>query len=274
MAPLPLTCFIIAKNEVDRIERTVLSVRELADEIIVIDSGSSDGTQERAQSAGARVIFNAWPGFGQQKRFGEEQCRNDWLLNLDADEVVSSQLATSIRQLFVNGEPDCAAYGMPALVVYPGQERPRPFARDHYVYRLYDRRRARFKDSTLFDSVDAGGQPVGHLKGAIEHHTVRSLDDLIAKCDSRASYNAAHARQKSRVRLCVRLVTEFPMTFFKYYFVRGHIFGGLMGFQYAMIVAFFRFVRIMRMLQPAGRAPETDCSHVAKPSPPPERRST
>lgn len=252
LARLPISCFIIAKNEQDRIARTLLSVRELVDDVVVIDSGSTDGTQAIAASHGARVVFNAWPGFGQQKRFGETQCRNDWLLNLDADEVLSDALMQSIRQAFIAGPPrDVSAYGMPALVVYPGQKRPRPFARDHFVFRLYDRRQASFKNDTLFDSVDVSKVKTAALKGAIDHYSVRSLDHLIAKCDERAAYNAQNAKRKSRFLLACRLVTEFPMSFMKYYFVRTHFLGGLMGFQYAMVLSFYRFVRIVRMLAPA-----------------------
>ena len=243
----PISCFIITKNEADRVGRTIASIKGLVDEIIVIDSGSTDGTREVATAAGAKVIFNAWPGFGQQKRFGEDQCRNNWLLNLDADEVISPELATEIRHLFQAGDPVVAAFWVDNHIVYPGRTQPRPFARDHRFLRLYDRRRARFADSTLFDNVATAGAPTGKLRNPLYHHTVRSLDDLIAKCDERARYNASHARKKSNASLSLRLVTEFPLSFFKYYVWRTHIFGGLMGFQYAMIMAFYRFVRIVRM---------------------------
>ena len=249
---LPISCFIISKNEADRLPRTLASVEGLVDEIVVIDSGSTDETVAIAKAAGAKVVFNAWPGFGQQKRFGEDQCRHDWLLNLDADEVVPAELGLSIRAVFATGAPEFPVYGVSDEIVYPGAEKPRRYARDHYFYRLYDRRRARFKDDTLFDSVDPGGQPCGHLEGALYHHTVRSFDDLIAKCDERASYNAAHARQKSRGLLALRLVTEFPMSFVKYYFVRSHVLGGMKGFQYAMILSFYRWVRIVRMFEGAA----------------------
>ena len=248
-AKLPVSCFIIAKNEADRLPRTIESVRDIVDEVVVIDSGSTDGTVEIAARLGARVIYNAWPGFGQQKRFGEMQCRNDWLLNLDADEVVSPALAAEMRPLFAEGEPPRAAYGMRDLVVYPGRTKPRPFANDQFYYRLYDRRRVRFADATLFDSVELGSHAGGHLKGALHHFTVRSMSDLIAKCDERASYNATHAKPKPRAVLGVRLATEFPLAFLKYYFFRAHVFGGLIGFQFAMITAFYRFVRIVRMLE-------------------------
>jgi glycosyltransferase involved in cell wall biosynthesis len=248
MTGAPVSCFIIAKNEADRIGRTIASVKGLVDEIIVIDSGSTDGTQAIAEAAGARVIFNAWPGFGQQKRFGEEQCRHDWILNLDADEVVTVELRSEIATVFAVGPPaDIAGYWVDDLVVYPGNETPRWFARDHRFIRLYDRRRIRFKDSTLFDSVDAKGLPTARLKAPLHHFSVRSFDDLIAKCDERAAYNASNAKKKPGALLALRLVTEFPMQFLKYYFVRTHVTGGLKGLQFALITAFYRHIRILRM---------------------------
>lgn len=259
-APLPISCFIIAKNEADRIGRTLAAVRDLAAEIVVVDSGSTDGTQAIAEAAGARVVFNEWPGFGQQKRFAEAQCRHDWILNVDADEVVSAPLADEIRALFSSGAPDKAGYWVDDLVVYPGWTRPRLFARDHRFIRLYDRRRIRFKDSTLFDSVDAKGQPTGRLNAPLHHFAVRSLDDLIAKCDERATYNAANARRKSPTLLALRIITELPLQFFKYYVWRTHVFGGLTGFQFAAITAFYRWVRIVRMREGAARAVEMNAA--------------
>lgn len=246
---LPVSCFVIARNEADRLGRTLAAVRDLVEDIVVVDSGSTDDTVSVAVAHGARVIYNSWPGFGQQKRFAEEQCRYDWLLNIDADEQVSDELADEMRALFADGEPKEAAFGMWASIVYPGDTRPRPLARDHFVYRLYDRRRVRFANSTLFDSVELGRQPSRKLAGALYHFTVRSMDDLIAKSNARAAYNAANAKKKSRLLLGLRTVTEFPFAFLRYYFARAHVLGGMKGFQYALIIAFFRFVRIMRMLE-------------------------
>ena len=249
-SPLPLSCFIIARNEADRIARTIASVAELASEIVVIDSGSTDQTVAVAEGAGARVIYNPWPGFGQQKRFGEEQCRNDWLLNLDADEVVSPQLAIDIRALFADGStPPRAVYGMRVSIVYPGKVKPRPFARDHYCLRLYDRRRCRFKDSTLFDSVDPAGEETGHLDGVLYHHSVRSFADLARKADERATYNALHSKPKSTPALLARAAVELPWNLIKYIFIRTHILGGWTGLKYAWITAWYRWQRIVRMLR-------------------------
>jgi glycosyltransferase involved in cell wall biosynthesis len=250
---LPISCFIIARDEADRIARTIASVSEWVDEVVVIDSGSKDQTVAIAEAAGARVIYNAWPGFGQQKRFGEDQCRNDWLLNLDADEVVTPLLRIAIGNLFQDGTPPLPIYGTPVRIVYPGWTAPRLWASDHYCLRLYDRRKARFKDSTLHDSVDPEGQDYGALPGGLDHYSVRSLDDLIRKCDERATYNATHAKPKSALELNARLITELPWNFFKYYVVRTHVTGGMTGFQFAAITAFYRWVRIVRMKETLNR---------------------
>ena len=93
MPKVPISCFIISKNEGDRIARTIRSVRPWVDEVVVIDAESSDDTVSVALAEGCRVITQPWLGFGPQKRFGEDQCRNDWVFNLDADEVVTPQLA-------------------------------------------------------------------------------------------------------------------------------------------------------------------------------------
>src|SRR4051812_864323 len=79
MQPLPISVFIIAKNEADRIGDTIRAVRDLTDDLVVVDSGSEDGTQEVAAALGAHVLVNAWPGYGPQKRFAEDECRHDWL---------------------------------------------------------------------------------------------------------------------------------------------------------------------------------------------------
>jgi glycosyltransferase involved in cell wall biosynthesis len=246
---LPISCFIIAQNEADRIARTIRSVVDWVDEVIVIDSGSIDSTVEVAASEGARVVFNEWRGFGQQKRFGEDECRNDWILNIDADEVVSAKLEAAIHELFAKGDPPLAGYGVWISIIYPGSTKPRPLARDCYAVRLYDRRRARFKDSTLFDSVDLGLNQSGTLSGVLDHYSARTIDDLIHKNYVRATYNAANAKPRTYMELIPRFFFEFPFNFFKYYFLRTHFLGGIMGLRYASIISYFRWVRIIRLFR-------------------------
>lgn len=252
MRKLPISCFIIAKNEADRIAPGIRSVVELVDEVVVVDSGSSDTTIAVAQREGARVISNPWPGFGQQKRFAEDQCRNTWLLNIDADEVVTADLRDEIEELFANGQPQLVAYGMPIRLIYPGDSKPRKMARDHWCVRLYDRNVVRFRSSSVHDSVVTDDHEVGQLEAPLHHFSIRSFQDMARKLDRRMWVSIQHAEALSQAHLLARLLTEFPMHFFKYYIVRRHFTGGLRGLHYAYLQGKYRALRIYRMLQMRG----------------------
>ncbi len=179
---LPLSVFIIARNEADRIGATIRAIRDLTDDLVVVDSGSTDGTQALAESLGARVIHNPWPGYGPQKRFAEEQCRHPWLLNLDADEVVPPDLAAEIRALFAAGEPSSPAWRIGIAEVFPGEDRPHPLAYTLSPVRLYRKDRGRYSPSPVHDRVDLEpGVTPGRLRGRIAHFSVRSLGDQLDK---------------------------------------------------------------------------------------------
>lgn len=252
-----LSCFLITKNEADRIAAALKAVKDWVDEIVVVDCGSTDATCAIARDLGARVIHQDWLGFGPQKRFAEDQCRNHWVLNLDADEVVSPALAQEIMTLIKSAPPACA-YSLRILDVYPGADRPRPWADDYRQPRLYDRRVVHFSTSPVHDSLELAGARAPCLKGAVLHFSVRSIGDHFRKSLERARYNAEHSKPKSPAALRLRLVSEFPMAFIRYYFWRRHFTGGLMGFQIAMSAAFSRFVRIALMLEKAKRGTHGD----------------
>lgn len=247
MSRLPISCFIIAQNEADRIARTIRSVEPWVDEVVVIDSGSTDDTVSVAQGAHARVISQTWLGFGRQKRFAEEQCHRDWVLNLDADEVVSPELRTKITELFRLGAPKHAAYGMPIHVIYPQRIKPRIWARDHWCVRLYNRQIVRFRDSHVHDTVVTDGHAVGRLNAPIHHFSIRSFEHMRAKLDRRMSLAAEHASITSPALTLARLTIEFPLNFYKYYIVRRHITGGFMGVRYAALQARFRAAKVYRL---------------------------
>lgn len=258
MSRLPLSCFIIAQNEGDRIARTIRSVEPWVREVIVVDSGSSDDTISVAQAEGAHVFLQSWLGFGGQKRFAEEQCHHDWVLNLDADEVVPPELQSAIAELFRSGSPEHVAYGMPIHIVYPGQKKPRIWARDNWYVRLYNRKAVRFRDSRVHDTVVTDGHTVGRIEVPIHHFSIRSFHHLKTKLDERMSLSAEHAFVRNRALMLGRLTIEFPMNFYKYYFVRRHITGGMMGLRYATTHSIFRVLKIYRLWQKKAAS-----SHVA-----------
>ncbi|MFT3731056.1 MAG: glycosyltransferase family 2 protein [Hyphomicrobium sp.] len=251
MARAPVSCFIISKNEADRIARTIRAVRPWVDEVVVVDSESADDTVGVALAEGARVITQPWLGFGGQKRFAEEQCRNDWVFNLDADEVVTPQLMQEILAVFANERPGFVAYGMPLKMVYPGCAKPRPLARDHWYVRLYNRRFVRFRHSRIHNSVVTGSHAVGRLQAPIHHFSMRSFADMKRKLNERTWLLVDNASPNGAGSLRLRLLSELPMNFFKYYVVRRHCMGGLKGLRYAAIQASYRYLKIYRIWRAA-----------------------
>ena len=164
---VPVSCYIRALNEQGGIARVIASVRGIVGEIVVVDSGSTDATVALARAEGARVVHQDWLGNGRQKRFGEDQCRNDFLLDLDADEIVTPELADEIRALFATGSPSQPIYELKLVTAPPVGE---PWWNSGVVYRkkLYDRRIVRAPDHKVWDQFEVPkgiqvGPPIGCL---------------------------------------------------------------------------------------------------------------
>jgi Glycosyltransferases involved in cell wall biogenesis len=244
---LPISVFIIAKNEADRIGDTIRAVRDLTDDLVVVDSGSTDGTQAVAEELGARVIHNPWPGYGPQKRFAEEQCRYDWLLNLDADEVVPPKLAAEIRALFAKGEPPKQAYRIGIAEIFPGEGAPHPLAYTLYPVRLYRKDWGRYSASLVHDRVDLKpGAKVGKLRGIIHHWSVRSLGDQLAKLNRYSDQQAVDLEIRGVTIPTWRVFFELPAAFIKAYIGRRHALRGTYGFLTAMNYAISRHLRLAK----------------------------
>ena len=245
---LPISCFIIAQNESDRITKTIESVNELVDEIIVIDSGSTDGTQDLVKKLGCKLFYNEWNGFGPQKRFGEEKARNRWLLNLDADEYLSNQLKAEIRNLFAK-KLESNFYSMKVIPIYPNWNKPRLFSAHHLCIRLYNIEFGRFSSSEVHDSVQTNSNKIIKLKNPVLHESVRSFSHLIKKEDSYVKMQIDSLKKKNKLFLFLRLIFEFPLSFIKYYFIRRHFTGALTGLVTSIILAFYRWKRIYLFLR-------------------------
>lgn len=255
--PLPISVFVIARNEADRIGATLEAVRDLTDDLVVVDSGSNDRTVEIALGFGARVSHREWAGYGPQKRFAEEQCRHDWLLNLDADEVVSPNLANEISAYFQAGAgPPCDAYAIGIAEVFPGETRPHPWAYTLHPVRLYRRSRGRYSPSPVHDRVDlAAGATIGRLRHRIHHFSVRSLGDQVEKLNRYSDQQADDLDARGITIPTWRALVEFPAAFFKAYIGRRHFVRGLYGFLTAMNYAIARHLRLAKHIE-RRRMPE------------------
>jgi glycosyltransferase involved in cell wall biosynthesis len=238
-----LSVTIIAKNEADRIARCIKSVRRLADDIVVVDSGSTDGTQTICEDLGARVIFNTWTGFGPQKRFSETVALHDWILNLDADEWLTPELEAEISALMASLEEIKPFWRIKILTVLPNETKPRWLSDRHNYIRLYDKRKGGFPDDLVHDEIKAPNENVGRLKGAAHHATIRSISHMASK---QIDYYTLQGKQFVRPSLhfLLRMLLEFPMCFIRYYFVRRYFTAKGLGFAMAMSMASLRITRL------------------------------
>jgi glycosyltransferase involved in cell wall biosynthesis len=246
---IALTVLIRTFNEADRIAATIRSALPLGAEIVVVDAGSKDDTVEIAQSLGAKVYTNPWPGFGPQRLWGEEKCGNDFVFSLDADEILQPELIAEIRSQFIGGTPPRLMIVRKAMI-FPHHTKPPPLGFCHEQILIYDRRIARTGPNPNWDKLEISANDVPYkLRNPLWHFSYRDWNHLVSKWNYVAQLAADTQPQRSRAALVVRLFLEFPASFIKFYFFRRYFLGGAYGFTMAVTSAFGRFLRIAKMLE-------------------------
>lgn len=235
-----LSACIVTRDEEDRLGDCLASVA-WCDEILVVDSHSTDRTREIAAAAGARVIERDWPGHVAQKEFAVRQARCDWVLCIDADERVSPELAKEIVELRDAGFPDRAGWEVPRVSEYLGRWIRHGTWYPDPKLRLFDRRRGRWGGRDPHDRVELDG-PRGRLRGELLHHPYRSLDEHLATIDRYTTIMARQLHEAGRRPRLRDLVLRPPARFFVYYVVRGGWRDGWRGLLMAYLAA--HYVRI------------------------------
>jgi glycosyltransferase involved in cell wall biosynthesis len=230
---LKLSGTIITLNEERKIARTIESMR-CCDEIVVVDSGSTDRTRAIASGLGARVIEQAWLGYAAQKNFAAAQATSDWILSLDADEVLSESLEAEIWSLKGDG-PHYDAYAMPRMAQYLGRWIKHSGWYPDRKVRLYNRRKAQWAGEHVHESVRVDGA-VGHLDADIHHFTCDSLSEHLRTMDR---YTTLAAREASMPHL----VFDPPWTFIRSYILQRGFLDGFPGFTIAWMAALYTFLK-------------------------------
>lgn len=185
-----LSIVIIAKNEERTIGKVLCSVRAIADEIILVDSGSSDATKEIANQFGARVVHQDWLGYSGQKNFAIDLARSDWILSLDADEIVTDALAREIKESIVT-PGTITGYRIPR-VLYIGTTAVRKggFYPDAQL-RLFKRGHGKFRPRAVHEAVSVDGT-VALLKHDIHHYAYESVEEFAQAMETYARLSASH----------------------------------------------------------------------------------
>lgn len=261
--PPRLSVIVITRNEVARLRRCLASA-SFADELVVVDSGSTDGTVELAQALGARVVCTTdWPGFGAQKNRALDEARGEWVLSLDADEWLSDELAAAVRAVVAGtpaattagGGSGAPAYRFARLSSFCGQWMHHSGWYPDTVTRLFRRGSARFSDDLVHERLIVDGK-VTLLPGDLLHESMptlhMALDKLNRYSDGRARDLAARGRRGGLARALGHGFWTFLRT---YVFKRGFL-DGRLGFVLAVYNAetsYYRYLKIW--LDAASSAP-------------------
>lgn len=226
---------VITRNEEGRIERCLQSLSACCDELLVVDSGSTDQTREKAAAAGARVLQREWSGYRSQKQFAVDAARYDWIVFLDADEQASEALIAELRQLREQGASH-AAYRIPFRSIYLGRLlRFGDTARESHV-RVFDRRRGRFGGYEIHEKIETEGS-IGRLRGQILHDSYRDLAHQLEKLSRYARLMGEQMHAHGKRGSLSKLLFNPTWRFIRGYVLRLGFLDGWRGLVWSLIEA-------------------------------------
>lgn len=240
---ITLSAVIIVHNEERNIERCIKSLQGVADEIVIVDSGSTDGTVDICQSCGVRPVSHEWVGYAQQKNFANDLATGDWLLSLDADEALSDELRSSLVSLKQTGMESGTVYEVARLTNFGGHwVRHCGWYPDARV-RLWQRGKARWEGSVheqlMFDSAVR----TLRLKGDLLHYSYYSLAELAERQPKYYRLAAEEAYAQGRKAGAASMVLKPAWTFVRDYFLRGGLLDGATGFVVCRMNAHYTFMK-------------------------------
>ena len=257
---MQISAVIIAGNEEQKIGDAIRSL-SWADEILVIDSESIDGTREIASSLGARVIVRPWPGFSKQKQFGVDAAANDWIFSLDADEVVSQELAEEIKQIKNSVRSPADGYKIPRLSLYMNREIRHSGWYPDWQLRLFDRRCGAWSDDIVHESFRmTEGSRVEKLNGNIVHQSYSSAAEHHEMIGTRYAPLAARQMfERGRRTSRFKVATAPAAAFLSSYVLKAGFLDGLPGYCIARFAAHHAYMKHLCLweLQTTALQPKT-----------------
>lgn len=244
-----LSVYIVTLNEELRLDRTLKAAKQVADEIIVVDSGSTDKTEEIAKENGAKFVFHKWKNISSQKQFAQNLCKNDYVLYLDADEVLSPELIKEINETMK--DPKYSAYSIKEKDMYPGDKKPKLLSRGYTLIKIYDRKVATMPDDLTHDRVVfiKDKLPIKKLKNIIYHYSYISLYQTWFKLNMYTDQLVITMSKTGKRYSKFRLIFEMPYQFFRYYIIKRQFANGWFGFIMSVSLAYFRFLKVAKWVE-------------------------
>ncbi len=239
-----LSVTVITKDEAHNLPDALASVA-WADEIVIVDSGSEDGTTDVARRFTDRVTVRPWAGYGDQKNHAAGLASHDWILSIDADERVSPSLALEIQELLAS-EPTLRGYRMPRVTFHLGRWIRSTDWYPNLQLRLYDRRGACWSTPRVHESVKVPGE-AGRLQHELEHRSYRDLSHQLQTIDRYSTLAADDMAAAGRTVGLLRLAVHPPLAFLRNYLLRGGIRDGSAGFIVSVMNAYYVFLKFAKL---------------------------
>ena len=249
---MKLTVTVITYNEAENIAAALDSV-SWADEIIVVDSHSTDDTVAIARQRATRVIVRDWPGYSEQKNFAADHASHDWVLSMDADERVTPQLAGEIRKL-LQQEPASRGYRVRRVSRYLGRWIRSTDWFPDYQLRLYDRRAGRWNGLRIHESFRLTAGTAAHLQGELQHYAYRDISHHLQKIDAYTTLIADQWMEEGRRSSVLRLALHPMMAFFRNYVLRRGFSDGLPGLVISILNSYYVFLKFAKLWERQQRA--------------------
>jgi len=248
----PLSVIIITYNAATQLEPCLQSIG-FADEIIVVDSGSTDNTATLASHHGARFSHQDWLGYGPQKQFAVEQAQHDWVLCMDADERISQRLRSSIIETL--HAPQYNAYEMPRCNRFMGHWLRFGEGYPDYNLRLFRRTHAHWTHDAVHEHVvlksnnEQKNKTVGRLAGDLQHESQETLEQYLTKQNRYTSLQAEVMLQRNTKVGAARIVLSPLIRFIKFYFFRQGFRDGLPGLAHILIGCYNSFLKYVKLIE-------------------------
>ena len=242
---MKLTVTVITRNEAANLAGALESVK-WADEIVVVDSRSTDETVEIARRYATRVDVHDWKGYSAQRNYAAEIAANDWILAIDADERVPQALADEIQHILRN-EPAARGYRMPRVSYYLGRWIKGTDWYPDYQLRLYDRRVGQFNGKRVHESVELSEGKPGTLKNDLQHYPYRDISDHVTSIDHYTTLAAEEWSAAGRRTGVLDVVLHPPAAFLRNYILRFGFRDGMPGFLISVLNSYYVFLKILKL---------------------------
>ena len=264
-----LSVVVITKNEEKNILRCLESVKPVADEIVVVDSGSDDQTTRICSEFGCKVFSREFDGYGLQKQFAVNQASNDWVLSIDADEVVSEELKAELVGIFgsqghrvkesqghiengpektenQNELPD--GYQIPFSLFFMGRILRHGGVGHEFHLRLFNRLRGGFTTVPVHEGIEVKGH-VGFLRSCIIHYSYRDISHHLEKINTYTSQAAGGYLSRGKSFTKMQVVLKFPVSFFSHYIIKRGFLDGYPGFIWSFLAAVYATLKVAKTIE-------------------------